>query len=417
MALLLPRLKRVAYNRLNPGSIYARPALAPFYSGMRGFGQARQYSNQQFTRTLQQWAVSPFAVNNQDYMERIRERYALPEDNTYELYGALGGVVGAGVGAGLSSGFIRSALKDIKFWKPTSWQNPFTTGPNALDGPTSKFRSYQEARFEQLRNYRANKPLVDNYNVEVKKLNKFFEDDFLLKEKLKGYNNDLVQNVRGIQTAKTAEDAAKASLKSAEELSKLKQEALQTAQDNYEKAKPLKRTSTARINAEEALVKAQKEALEASNDLAKAQNALTDAGKNLTAVTDTATKLATKADDIKDITNILSDSTRVVNSIRDTTRTINAASNVLDTAGVASTLTTVTSKAGKTVAKELTETSARFVPGLGLAADIYSLGTSAVGLTQSIQQGDIFNTAFNALAVVADTIALAGRMCLLITAH
>ena len=65
-------------GKLFPASVYSRPALAPWYQGLNGFGQARETANQQFEYTLRQMAASPFSVNNKAYMQRIRDEYGYP---------------------------------------------------------------------------------------------------------------------------------------------------------------------------------------------------------------------------------------------------------------------------------------------------------------------------------------------------
>mgnify|MGYP003301828780 CR=1 FL=1 len=49
--------------------------------------------------SLQQMAVSPFSVNSEEYMKRIRNEYGYADNGMYETMGVVGGVVGAGVGA------------------------------------------------------------------------------------------------------------------------------------------------------------------------------------------------------------------------------------------------------------------------------------------------------------------------------
>jgi hypothetical protein len=103
MALLYPK-KPVVFNRgqLYPGNIYARPAIGPYYQGLRGFGQARRTSTESFEDALRSLATSPLAVNSQTYMDKVRERYGFDDAQLQNTLGIIGGVVGAGVGAGLT---------------------------------------------------------------------------------------------------------------------------------------------------------------------------------------------------------------------------------------------------------------------------------------------------------------------------
>jgi hypothetical protein len=102
-------------------------------------------------------------------------------------------LLGEGISRFNESPKCKIFLKDgiyYKFWcKPTfafyilnglnmEWQNPFTITP------TSKFQSYRNARFNQLRNFEANKPLVNAYNIEVQKANTVFKNDFEIKSKI-----------------------------------------------------------------------------------------------------------------------------------------------------------------------------------------------------------------------------------------
>jgi hypothetical protein len=104
MALLYPK-KPAVFNRgqLYPGNIYARPAIGPYYQGLRGFGQARRTSTASFEDTLRSFATSPLAVNSQSYMDTIRERYGFNDAQAQNALGVIGGVVGAGVAVGLTS--------------------------------------------------------------------------------------------------------------------------------------------------------------------------------------------------------------------------------------------------------------------------------------------------------------------------
>jgi len=155
-------------GKLNPASVYSRPALAPWYQGVNGFGQARATANQQFEYTLKQMAASPFSVNSKAYMQRIRDEYGYSDDGTYDVMGTVGGVVGAGVGAMYGSGLLRPSLKNIKFWKKSSWQNPWTGKFNPKRSSIhDAFRGGTKYETALLYN-----KAVDNYADAVRKLEK-----------------------------------------------------------------------------------------------------------------------------------------------------------------------------------------------------------------------------------------------------
>lgn len=104
---------RVALNKLYPASIYARPALAPLVVGVGGqTGKAQQQLTEMYKYTIKQMAISPFAVNSEEYMKRIREEYGYVDDGTYDAMGTVGAVVGAGMGALIGSGVPASLIKD-----------------------------------------------------------------------------------------------------------------------------------------------------------------------------------------------------------------------------------------------------------------------------------------------------------------
>ena len=104
---------RVAINKLYPASIYARPALAPLVVGVGGqTGKAQQQLTEMYKYTIKQMAVSPFSVNSEEYMKRIREEYGYADNGMYDAMGTVGAVVGAGMGSFIGSGIPASLIKD-----------------------------------------------------------------------------------------------------------------------------------------------------------------------------------------------------------------------------------------------------------------------------------------------------------------
>ena len=86
MALLYPLKSRVSNTgRIYPASDYSSPALSPFYQGIRGFGQAGRNLTQTFQDTIRSFATTPFAVNSQSYMDRIRAQYGFQDKQLQKL--------------------------------------------------------------------------------------------------------------------------------------------------------------------------------------------------------------------------------------------------------------------------------------------------------------------------------------------
>ena len=81
---------RVALNRIYPASIYSRPAVAPLVLGVGGTtGQAQRNLTGMYKYTLEQMAISPFSVNSEEYMKRIREQYGYSDTGAYETMGMI----------------------------------------------------------------------------------------------------------------------------------------------------------------------------------------------------------------------------------------------------------------------------------------------------------------------------------------
>jgi hypothetical protein len=145
MALLYPLKSRVSNRgQIYPGSIYSRPAIAPFYRGLRGFGQARRTSTQTFQDTLKSFATTPFAVNSQSYMDRIREEYGFQDEQLQNTLGTIGSIVGAGVTLGIETG-VRKSLRGGLSFDPIS-----TSRRKSVSGI---FRPYNSNQIEKIINF------------------------------------------------------------------------------------------------------------------------------------------------------------------------------------------------------------------------------------------------------------------------
>lgn len=179
---------RLALNKVYPAAVYARPAVAPLVVGVGGtVGKAQANLNEMYKYTLQQMAVSPFAVNSEEYMNRIRNEYGYSDSGMYEAMGTVGSVVGAGVGAFLGGNFIKSGflqspwevnygLLNKASWSKDNWrspfkkmelQNPFKTGGSKRQQTSAAFHAdYTLADFTK-----NNSVLVSNYNKSLKGYN------------------------------------------------------------------------------------------------------------------------------------------------------------------------------------------------------------------------------------------------------
>ena len=183
-------LARVALNRIYPASIYSRPALSPMVVGADGKpGSAQENLNNMYKYTLQQMAVSPFSVNSQEYMKRIREEYGYSDTGFYDAMGTVGSVVGAGMGAMFGAnmidwkGFRVEGFKKSEWYKPGSYQFPFEIkkpDTTKREGTSEGFRQYNRD-YEKL-----DKTLVNDYNT---KLDAYTTDAKELNKVVK--NNDL----------------------------------------------------------------------------------------------------------------------------------------------------------------------------------------------------------------------------------
>ena len=244
MALLYPRKPLLAgTTRFYPGNIYARPALAPYYEGLRGFGQARRTSTDAFSNTLRSFATTPFAVNSQSYMEMIRERYGLNDRELQNALGTVGGVVGAGIGGLLSYGarlktidlgpgaytFTRNTKKVWEFGENTVGRRIAEAG---------RLRPYSMDQIELIQNY--NKINIDrpvqvnnlkSANEELTRLQKILDDLKLQKKNAVTQSKNFLK--KQITSAEKAVDAQKIVTKNADDalkiLTKQSDEALEAA--------------------------------------------------------------------------------------------------------------------------------------------------------------------------------------------
>ena len=192
---------RVALNKVYPATVYARPAVAPLVVGVGGtVGKAQANLNEMYKYTLQQMAVSPFSVNSEEYMKRIRNEYGYSDSGMYEAMGTVGSVVGACVGAFLGSGALKGS--PWRFWwkdsynifKPTTWAkdnwqapfklkdrvelvNPFKSGGSKRQQTSEAFRQRNTPELNKFINKHKN--IVQEYNKALTEYNGIKKEEVL----------------------------------------------------------------------------------------------------------------------------------------------------------------------------------------------------------------------------------------------
>lgn len=210
-------LARVALNKIYPASIYSRPALSPMVVGADGKpGSAQENLNNMYKYTLQQMAVSPFSVNSQEYMKRIREEYGYSDTGFYDAMGTVGSVVGAGMGAMFGAnmidwkGFRVEGFKKSEWYKPGSYQFPFEIkkpDTTKREGTSEGFRQYNKD-YEKLDKTLVNdyNTKVDTYTTDTKALNKVVKDNDLFEL------NKATINLDGLKDTDSSYAGAKATV-------------------------------------------------------------------------------------------------------------------------------------------------------------------------------------------------------------
>lgn len=174
-------IARINMNRLYPSSYYAMPSISPLFVGMNGqTGMAQANNLAMYNYTIKQMAMSPFSVNSQEYMKRIREEYGYTDNDMYNVMGTIGAVVGSGIGAYMGTGAYQGIVKSstgFNVFKPSTYsklelQNPFRnpwdpkTFSSKQQRTSAAFRQPEVAEFNRF--YDNNKTLIDRFNNAVK---------------------------------------------------------------------------------------------------------------------------------------------------------------------------------------------------------------------------------------------------------
>lgn len=332
--------------KLYPANYYTTPAVAPAsMAGMIGYSQQNLLS--QYNYTIQQMAVSPFSVNDKNYIQRIRDKYNLADTGAYDLYGNIGGFLGVGAATALGLGFVNSP----KAWKTSGVFSSFN--PKVL--ATRRARDVALASKKDPTKYLYNQAFAKN------------------QELVKAYNAkvDIVETMREAarianqtaDTAKATKTAADAALEAAEQAYKTSSFYRASVKPHY-KSGQITAAGLRKIDA-----------LDKLNDLRKAADVAEDA------VQVAARGIATTTDAVK----AASDGMEVA------AKTLKTADKAFDTVELGA---KATSKAGG------------FVPIVGIAMDVASLGISAGAFGASWNAGDGTGILINGIATFLDAVAL-----------
>lgn len=371
--------------------MYARPATPVFFRGLNGFGYSQSLNTQNFEHTLKQWAVSPFSVNSEAYMDRIRKQFGYTDNGTYEAMGTLGGLVGAGVGALLSAGVFKKPVKT----------------PYSILGFVPRRTAAHNVAF-------AGRTLKKEVQDAVKKHNLQL-GDYNEKVKLKTQATKAASNVDAVSSSVSKKLYATASsffentksTKSSIEL------ALSKARETFEQVKDLPDTDPIKVARLNEITKyqnqldlitrqsnIQSELLTATDSkrivaLLNESKTIQEQTKSFLKVTDVDVKDIDKVAEALSASNKLEKATK---NLDEATKLVNKSADGLKAAGV--------------VAEEVTGRMAKKIGGLlptvGTAVDIASLGLSVAGFKQSLETGDGINIALNSIMLAADALDVVG---------
>lgn len=389
--------------RLYPGSVYAPPAVGPYFEGLFGVGYTQKNLTKQFEYTVKQMSVSPFSINSNKHIKNIRDKYGYSDNGMYETMGVVGGVVGAGVGAMIGSGLmqIQSPLAKSSFWKGSSWQKPFTFNKleDAIPKRTAAKQLYKALPEVDTFVKETQKAITKEISLVIEKQGDKITRELIEEAIDRGADSVSGKVIKGIkpekikQVTETIKNKTKASMpdnaidnlierihKSAKNylnLQKTKDALALAINEAVEKA--IKEIDVSSIEKLTATLVAEKMAKEGVKTLSD------DAIKTIKIIaTETITKKVTE-----EVTEEVTD------------KFVKEAAEVATkelTEEVASETTTKVAKKGAGIA-----------PHIGVAIDVASLGFSIAGLVQSIEQGDALNIVFNSVLAVADTADLAGN--------
>lgn len=362
---------RVHVNKLYPASYYARPAIAPLVVGPYGtVGQAQQQNAEMYKYTLQQMAMSPFAVNSQEYMKRIREEYGYVDDGSYDTLGTIGGIVGAGVGAYIGLGGwrgFRDPTVPLDLRKPKSivhgWRQPFQEPTFTSKRQTTSDAFRQHGRVEYNKLLTESSDIVENYNSHLKVVNE-------LKDKVNKYNVQALNDYQNF--TEQIKNINKEIKKVSKELTDIE------AQIKTKKTPEL-------ITKQENLIKSKNTLKNNKSDLLKQRKSL-----NVDPKTIRSYKMDT--DGLNRATALLTDDT---NKLFSKAANIGAdATNLLDDA--------------ITAAKPLAKIASSFTSVASTVMDTVSLGLNTAGAVQAFNDDQYLHGALYTTGAIGDAVSIAG---------
>ena len=407
-------------NRIYPASYYARPALSPIVVGPggtigRNLQNVQSAFGNQYKYSLQQMARSPFAVNNELYMQRIRDQYNIGDESFYNAMGYIGGAIGLGVGALYGGGLLKAPLKSTNIFSKDFWNLKDNIRPlqDRWSGTLSSKRQETSKAFRTASNNRTNKSLnnllsnntlkgsLSNYNQAVKNYNSTLEmynkslnslsDNAKEYFKLTDQLNETQKNIDLINNelkSGTLDEATKPFKK--QTLNKLKA-SKKNLTENINKIKS---------NIDPKEIKTHKEIIENLNNAEKAKDAaIASTKETVKSVVKNATDTVDKAKSISDI----SDSTKDIIKAADTL------DDALDSGKVITNASDIATTTGKAASK-----AGGFIPAVGLALDLGGTAMDALTLAQAVQgnydnawQG-IYSIGLSSLALAGDVVAVVG---------
>lgn len=363
---------RVYSPKLYPAAVYATPAVAPLFVGVnQATGLAQRQSTSMYKYTLQQMAVSPYSVNSQEYMERIRKEYGYSDTGMYDAMGYVGTIVGTGAGAYIGLGGWRGFRN-----AQGAWQVPFQKIPKDTISKrqyTSRYFRKDTSGYKALQNVAPTE--VSNYessriasNTAKKNFNKFtsqFDEDVI--ENFKQYKiyqdtiNDTLTELEILDSnIATAQEAGGDVSELLVEQTNLRnrlgdvtaaQKELNVNIENYNKYIELEKLNT---------------------------NAATKFSTDTRALQKTVASYASQSDEALDAAGL---------AIKSSAKTID---------GVVS--------AGKPLAK----IAGSFTSVAGTAIDVASLGVNIVGIKQSVEESNYLFTALYAASALGDVASIVG---------
>lgn len=367
---------RVYSPKLYPAAVYATPAVAPLFVGVnQATGLAQRQSTSMYKYTIQQMAISPYSVNSQEYMERIRKAYGYYDTGMYDTMGLVGAIAGAGVGAYIGLGGWRG-FRDAQ----GKWQVPFKNPKDTISKDAISKRQYTSRYFRKdTSGYRALQNIVPTevsnyessriaYNTAKKNFNKFTSQ----------FDKDTVENFK--QYTKYQDTIVDISTE------------LEVINNNITTAQ------------------------EAGEDISELLVEQTKLRNRLADVTAAQQKLDVNVDNYNTYIELEALNTKAATKFNTDTRALqktvasyaSQSDEALDAAGLAIKSSAKTIDGVVSAGKPLAKIAGSFTSAAGTAIDIASLGANVVGITQSAKESNFLFTTLYAASALGDVASIVG---------